>query len=242
MPMIRLTMLALMLVPVSSQFNVLLRAQTTAPRPASPIASESRSESPSNLRIQVATSASNDLDLSPVTERHQMIPMRDGKSLSAWLYFPAGEGPWPVLFEQRYADLRGEGTRRAAARLAEAGYVVAMVNFRGTHLSEGTWVGYRALGWGELQDGYDTCEWLATQPWSTGKVGTFGSSQGGFAQNFLAVAQPPHLVAQYMTDTGLSLFQEGYRIGGTTRPARFRSMASVCRNPADNQRLMVEWF
>src|SRR6266576_598162 len=64
---------------------------------------------------------------------------------------------------------------------------------RGRHLSEGTWVGYRALGWGELQDGYDTVEWLAKQPWSTGKIGTFGSSQAGFAQNFLAVTQPPHL-------------------------------------------------
>ena len=191
---------------------------------------------------ELAVVASDNLDLAPITERHQMIPMRDGKSLSAWLYIPPGKGPWPVLFEQRYADLRGAGTRQAAARLAEAGYVVAMVNFRGTYLSEGTWVGYRALGWGELQDGYDTCEWLGTQDWSTGKVGTFGSSQGGYAQNFLAVTQPPHLKAQYMTDTGLSLFHEGYRIGGTTRPERFQSLASVCRNPADNQRLLEEWF
>lgn len=171
-----------------------------------------------------------------------MIPMRDGQKLSAYLYFPPGAGPWPALFEQRYADIRGAGTRKAAAKLAEAGYVVALVNFRGTHLSEGTWVGYRALGWGELQDGYDTCEWLATQPWSTGKVGTFGSSQGGYAQNFLAVTQPPHLACQYMVDTGLSLFQEGYRIGGVTRPERFKAMDKICRNPADNQRLMEEWF
>src|SRR6187455_141243 len=113
-----------------------------------------------------------DLDLGKVTERHEMIPMRDGQRLSAYLYFPAGEGPWPVVFEQRYADLRGEVTRKAAARLAEGGYVVAMVNYRGTHKSEGKWVGYRALGWGELKDGYDTCEWLARKSWSTGKTGT----------------------------------------------------------------------
>lgn len=47
-----------------------------------------------------------------VTEKHMMIPMRDGKSLSAYLYFPEGSGPWPVLYEQRYAGLRGERTRR----------------------------------------------------------------------------------------------------------------------------------
>ena len=182
------------------------------------------------------------LDLGTIRETHQMIPMRDGKHLSAWIYSPPGAGPWPVLFEQRYADLRGAGTRRAAAKLAESGYVVAMVNYRGTYLSEGTWVGYRALGWGELKDGYDICEWLGTQEWSSGKVGTFGSSQAGYAQNFLAITQPPHLVAQYMVDTGLSLFHEGYRIGGTTRPERFKSLAQVCREPADNERLLEEWF
>ena len=186
--------------------------------------------------------AFQDVDLGPVTEKHQMIPMRDGKHLSANLYIPEGQGPWPVLFEQRYADITGAGTRKAAAKLAEAGYVVAMVNYRGTHKSEGTWVGYRALGWGELKDGHDACEWLGTQPWSTGKVGTFGSSQAGYAQNFLAITQPPHLTAQYMVDTGLSLFHEGYRIGGTNRPARFKSLGGNCRNPADNDRLLEEWL
>jgi predicted acyl esterase/DNA-binding beta-propeller fold protein YncE len=189
----------------------------------------------------VAQAAAPPLELG-VTEKHVMVPMRDGKKLSVYLYFPAGKGPWPVLYEQRYADLRAAATRKSFARLAGAGYVVAAQNFRGTHLSEGQWVGYRALGWGKQQDGYDTVEWLAKQDWSTGKIGTFGSSQAGFAQNFLAVTRPPHLVCQYLIDTGLSLFHEGYRIGGTTRPQRFKQMDAVCRDPKDNQRLMREWF
>ena len=194
------------------------------------------------LLLATVTRADTPLDLGSVREDHVMIPMRDGKHLSAYLYTPAGNGPWPVVFEQRYADIRSAGTRKAAAKLAEHGFVVGLVNYRGAWLSEGTWVGYRALAWGELKDGYDTCEWLAKQSWCTGKVGTFGSSQGGFAQNFLAVTQPPHLVCQYMVDTGLSLFQEGYRIGGVTRPQRFKSMEALCRNPADNRALMEAWF
>lgn len=190
----------------------------------------------------MAMAAEPPLDLGNVTEQHVLVPMRDGKRLSTYLYLPNGKGPWPVVYEQRYADLRGAATRKAFARLAAAGYVVAAQNFRGTHLSEGTWVGYRALGWGEKQDGFDTVEWLARQPWSTGKIGTMGGSQAGFAQNFLAVTQPPHLVCQHMTDTGLSLFHEGYRIGGTTRPERFRQMDAVCRQPAANRRLLEEWF
>ena len=189
-----------------------------------------------------ARAADQEVDLGTVTESHTMIPMRDGTRLSTYLYTPRGTGPWPVLYEQRYADLRGAETRKSFARLAAAGYVVAAQNFRGAGLSEGTWVGYRALGWGEKRDGYDTVEWLAVQPWSTGKVGTFGSSQAGFAQNFLAVTRPPHLSCQYMIDTGLSLFHEGYRIGGATRPERFKAMDAVCRDPEDNRRLLREWF
>ncbi len=182
------------------------------------------------------------LDLGSIVERHVRIPMRDGAHLSAYLYTPPGEGPWPAIFEQRYADVRSAGSRRAMAALAESGFVAAVVNFRGAQESEGEWVGYRALGWGALKDGYDICEWLAAQPWSTGKVGSFGGSQGGYAQNFLAVTRPPHLVAQYMTDTGLSLFQEGYRIGGITRPERYKDMAKVCRVPAQGLALIEEWF
>ncbi|MDA1051775.1 MAG: CocE/NonD family hydrolase [Planctomycetota bacterium] len=186
--------------------------------------------------------AEPDVDLGDVTEQHVLVPMRDGVKLSVYLYFPKGEGPWPALLEQRYASARAARTRQELAKLASHGYVVALQNFRGTQLSEGRYVGYRALGWGEKQDGYDTVEWLAAQPWCDGKIGTFGSSQAGYAQNFLAVTQPPHLVCQYMIDTGLSLFHEGYRIGGATRPERFKRMADVCRDPADNDRMLAEWF
>lgn len=182
------------------------------------------------------------LDLGGVREEHIMIPMRDGTRLSAYVYFPQGQGPWPVVFEQRYAVITGTGSRKELAALASHGYVAARVNFRGSQLSEGVWRGYRALAWGKLRDGYDLCEWFATQPWSNGKVGTFGGSQAGFAQNFLAVTRPPHLVCQYMTDTGLSLYHEGYRLGGATKPERFKKMGIVARDPADNRALMDEWF
>src|SRR3954466_7342618 len=119
------------------------------------------------------------VDLGTVTEKHEMVPMRDGTRLSVYLFFPPGKGPWPVLYEQRYADITAPGTRKAYAKLAEKGYVVAAQNFRGAGKSEGTWVGYRALGWGEKQDGFDTVEWLAKQSWCTGKIGTFGGSQAG---------------------------------------------------------------
>ena len=46
--------------------------------------------------------AFQDIDLGTVTEKHQMIPMRDGKHLSSYLYIPQGDGPWPVIGERRW--------------------------------------------------------------------------------------------------------------------------------------------
>lgn len=181
------------------------------------------------------------LDFGSVREEHLMIPMRDGKRLSAYVFFPQGKGKWPAIFEQRYADISSAGSRKAAAKFAEGGFVIALVNYRGTHLSEGVYRGYRGLQWGELRDGYDVCEWLAAQPWCTGKIGTYGGSQAGYAQNYLAVTQPPHLVAQYMTDTGLSLYHEGYRIGGATKPQRFLKGGAVARDIKDNEAMLLEW-
>ena len=177
-----------------------------------------------------------------VTEEHVMVPMRDGTRLYVYLFRPPGPGPWPGLLEQRYLPMDSLGSRQAFAKIAAAGYAVAAANFRGAQKSEGTWVGYRALGWGKQKDGYDLCEWLGTQSWCNGKVGTMGGSQAGYAQNFLAITRPPHLVAQYMTDTGLSLFQEGYRIGGATRPERFKGMDVNAREPEQNRALLAEWF
>ena len=195
------------------------------------------------LAICVSLHAANPpkLDFGSVREEHLMIPMRDGKRLSAYVFFPPGEGKWPAIFEQRYADISSAGSRKAAAKFAEGGFVIALVNYRGTHESEGVYRGYRGLQWGPLRDGYDVCEWLAAQPWCSGKIGTYGGSQAGYAQNYLAVTQPPHLVAQYMTDTGLSLYQEGYRIGGATKPQRFVKGGSVARDIKDNEAMLREW-
>ena len=56
-----------------------------------------------------------------VTERHEMIPMRDGARLSTYLYIPQGNGPWPVHYEQSYANLRGDAQRKRYSSLAAHG-------------------------------------------------------------------------------------------------------------------------
>jgi len=53
---------------------------------------------------------------------------------------------------------------------AERGYVVAQEDVRGRYDSDGKFYAFR----NEPNDGFDTDEWLGTQPWSNGKIGTFG--------------------------------------------------------------------
>jgi predicted acyl esterase len=146
-----------------------------------------------------------------VREGHTMVPARDGVRLSCALTFPTacGPGPWPVLVQFRYAG-DGSAPRAAMAQLARHGFVVGFCLFRGVHSSEGRYEGYHT----QAADGHDVVEWLAKQPFSDGKVGTFGSSQAGYAQNLLAGQGPPSLVAQYMIDTGLSLYHEAFFQGG----------------------------
>jgi putative CocE/NonD family hydrolase len=45
----------------------------------------------------------------------------------------------------------------------------------------------------EGQDGYDTVEWLAAQPWCDGQIGTYGTSYMGWVQSALAIHRLPHL-------------------------------------------------
>ncbi len=126
------------------------------------------------------------------------VPMRDGAELAADLYMPEAEGPFPVVIERtpynkNNCDWRGGH----AAYLAERGYTVLIQDVRGRFRSPGILRHYVDEGWYALQDGYDTIEWAALQPWATGKVGTMGGSYSCFNQNMTAPSQPPHLTAMF---------------------------------------------
>ena len=130
---------------------------------------------------------------------HIMMPMRDGVRLSTALYFPARNGAtapgrFPVVLLRYMGDSRPTEGRypREALYFASRGYVVAIQTMRGRAASEGE----AFYLYGKQQyDGADAVEWLASQPWSTGKVGTFGVSHAGVAQYSLATENPRGLAA-----------------------------------------------
>jgi putative CocE/NonD family hydrolase len=119
------------------------------------------------------------------------VPMRDGVVLRADVLRP-GDGRFPTLvYRTPYGrrDALAEDTTftRALAR----GYAVVVQDVRGRYGSDGEFRPYEHEG----RDGYDTIEWAAQQPWSNGRVGTFGLSYPGAVQWLAAVENPPHLEA-----------------------------------------------
>jgi putative CocE/NonD family hydrolase len=119
------------------------------------------------------------------------IPMRDGVDLAANIFRPDKPGKFPVLVV-RTPYGKNSGQHFGFGRFfAGKDYVYIAEDSRGRHDSEGTFHGMHD----EAEDGYDTIEWAAAQPWSDGNVGTMGGSYGGENQWMAAVTRPPHLKA-----------------------------------------------
>lgn len=103
----------------------------------------------------------------------------------------------------------------APVELAAAGFAVILQDCRGRFASEGTW-GYVHC---EVDDGYDTVEWAAGQPWSNGRVGMFGASYMGYTQWLAAVAHPPHLEAMAPECCAADYWAASFDSGGAFRLA-----------------------
>ncbi|MGD9141871.1 MAG: CocE/NonD family hydrolase [bacterium] len=115
------------------------------------------------------------------------VPMRDGISLKADIYRPDAEGKFPVILVR--TPYKKEMNELQAKFFARRGYVYAVQDCRGRFSSPGTWNPF----FNDPEDGYDTIEWLAVQPWSTAKVGMIGASYLGWVQWWAARERPPHL-------------------------------------------------
>ena len=122
-----------------------------------------------------------------VVEHGVAMKTRDGVTLRADIYRPAADGKYPTLLQRTpyNKDNAADFARRAAAH----GYLVVVQDVRGRYTSEGEWYPFKY----ETDDGFDTVEWAAALPHSSGKVGMFGGSYVGATQMLAAIGHPPHL-------------------------------------------------
>ena len=130
---------------------------------------------------------------SQYVEKNVAVKMRDGVVLRADVRRPARDGQYPTLiYRTPYSKDEGDPNyERTFSEAVKRGYAVVIQDVRGRFESEGEFVPYQNEG----RDGYDTIEWAARQPWSDGRIGTFGLSYPGAVQWLAAVENPPHLKA-----------------------------------------------
>lgn len=149
-------------------------------------------------------------NLYPIEDLGQAeVITRDGVPLSTAVLLPAGrKGTVPtVLIRTPYGK---EGSFLNYLGYVHRGYAVVIQDVRGRNLSGGEWM----PNCHEVEDGDDTLNWIASQPWSDGKVGTIGGSYLGYVQWAAAASGNPHLTTMISVVTAGSAFEDLPRKGG----------------------------
>lgn len=145
-----------------------------------------------------------------------MVPMRDGIHLATHLYFPAENGQpipgqLPAVFHRTpYQKESTEETLGFCQFFAQRGYVAIIQDCRGTFNSEGD-VNFLIP---EAEDGFDTLAWIDQQPWSNGKVGSWGTSWSGWTQTAMAALGPKNLASMVPNMSGANAHESSVRHGG----------------------------
>ena len=145
-------------------------------------------------------------------ERDVEATMRDGTVLRADVYSPTEPGEYPVLLLRIPYDktIAQAIVYRHPSWYARHGYHVVVQDTRGRYASDGDFDPLRH----EAADGYDTVQWAAALPGSTGRVGTYGFSYAGATQLLAATQQPPALACCAPGFTGSDYYADWTYEGG----------------------------
>jgi putative CocE/NonD family hydrolase len=142
------------------------------------------------------------------------MPMPDGVVLSADLYLPHGDGPFPgLLVRSPYGKENYPPTSAGImtiARMLEAGFAVCIQDVRGTGQSQGAF----ASLYDESADGAATFDWMRKQPWCSGNISGLGSSYLGFTQWALSTHQDTAMAANVYVNTAADAYRGWYYSNG----------------------------
>jgi putative CocE/NonD family hydrolase len=146
-----------------------------------------------------------------IFEEQVLIPMRDGTRLAASILRPAAGRPVPAVLIRSPYDKTAQ--RLWQDQWVDAGYAFVRQDVRGRYDSEGEFYPFR----NDPFDGYDTVEWIASQPWCDGNVGQTGFSHVGTVQYLVAPQSPPHLKAANPEFAPASVYHYWWWQGGAFR-------------------------
>jgi putative CocE/NonD family hydrolase len=153
-----------------------------------------------------------------VVKRKVSTVMRDGTILPADLYLPDATGPFPTVVERTPHYKERDFSPPLFKYLAERGYAVLAQDSAGRWHNEGVIRPFFSVDWTDAEDGYDTIEWAANQPWCNGLVGGYGYSYASWTLWTLAAKKPPHLVTLFTG--GMAPKTTDWQLGGVFRIGR----------------------
>ena len=128
-----------------------------------------------------------------------------------WLHLKDGyPNQWKAMTEKHPETVSGTSNQYQNWEVVDPekwvpdGYACVRVDSRGAGRSPG-FMNFHSPR--EIKDFYDCIEWVARQPWCSGKVGLNGISYYAVNQWFVASRQPPHLAAMCVWEG----WADGYR-------------------------------
>jgi predicted acyl esterase len=110
---------------------------------------------------------------------------------------------------------RGKSKRSTVGLLLSHGYIFVRAEARGTGASFGVRNG--DMSGIEARDGRDIIDWIARQPWSTGKVAMIGGSYEGMSQLLVASSDPKPLTAIFPIHATFDEYQASWSGTGVLR-------------------------
>jgi putative CocE/NonD family hydrolase len=145
-------------------------------------------------------------------QRDVTMTTTDSVALVADIYRPKTDGPSPTILVRIPFSLTFKNRLSADAIgrfWASRGYIVVAQGTRGRYKSGGTFYPLRH----ERQDGIETLQWLARQPWFDGRLGMWGGSAFGHTVWSLADQADPGPTA-LMIQIASTSFREMFHPGG----------------------------
>ena len=150
-----------------------------------------------------------------------MVKVRDGEEIGVAVYRPQSEGTYPCLFAASPYRFDNNSLPASPQFLwretgpidfyVKEGYAYVHMDVRGSGRSSGH---FDFMGANDANDMKDVIDWVAEQPWSTGKVGSIGQSYYCMLQWFLGKVAPKALKCIGAHDGLADAYRAGVYHGG----------------------------
>ncbi len=178
-----------------------------------PLAPAQQRTAPNPQLVAAREAKEKELESIAIIDRKVMVTMRDGKRMAADVYRPKDTSKkYPVIFVRtpynfNFWDVKDgiPADMSAQVEAVKRGYAYVEMNERGHFFSEGN---YDILG-PPLTDGDDEINWMSSQVWANGKVGTIGCSSTAEWQLGVAAGGNPHYAAMIPQGFGAGVGRVG---------------------------------